>query len=336
MTDSGWVVKSGRSSAGAGLTRRQFLVGSSQVVITMATVSSMAAAQGAAVGRPSAGSYRFEFALNTATIRGQKLSLVEQIEVTAKAGYDGIEVWTGDLSRFAESGGALGDLRKRCEDVGLKVVSAIGFPQWVVDDDQQRAKGVEQMKREMELVAQIGGTHIAAPPAGVTRPEVKLDLDRAAERYRTILEMGQQTGVIPQLEVWGGSANLSHVAEAIYVAAKSGHKDACILADAFHMYKAGCEPTALRLIGRQVMHCFHINDYPGSPAREVIRDSERIWPGDGIAPLKEMLTYMAENHCQVVLSLELFNPEYWKLPAAEAASTGLAKMKATVAAAGLG
>jgi 2-keto-myo-inositol isomerase len=160
-------------------------------------------------------------------------------------------------------------------------------------------------------------------------------LDRAADRYRAILEAGRQIGVVPQVEVWGSSANLSHVAEAIYVAAKSGHSDACVLADAFHMYKGNCDPTVLRLLSRQAVHCFHLNDYPATPAREVIKDAERIWPGDGVAPLKQILTCLAENHCQVMLSLELFNPDYWKLPALEAAKTGLAKMKATVAAAGL-
>lgn len=305
----------------------------SAAVLTLPTDGSTAHAAAASPG--SAKPYQFSYALNAGTIRGQQLGLVEQVEVTAQAGYEGFEPWTGDLAKFMEAGGSLADLRKRCADLGLKVVSAIGFAAWVVDDDEQRAKGVEQLKREMDMLAQMGGTHIAAPPAGANRPGSKLDLDRAADRYRIILEAGRQIGVVPQVEVWGSSANLSHVAEAIYVAARSGHPDACVLADAFHMYKGNCDPTVLRLLGRQAVHCFHLNDYPASPAREAIRDSERIWPGDGVAPLKQILGYLAENHCQLMLSLELFNPEYWKLPALEAAKTGLAKMKAAVASAGL-
>ena len=57
--------------------------------------------------------------------------------------------------------------------------------------------------------------------------------------------------------------------------------------------------------------------------------------GDGAAPLGQILRALAENHCDVTLSLELFNPDYWKLPAPEAAAIGIAKMKAAVAAAGL-
>lgn len=317
-------------------TRRQFL-GSAGIALGAGTLplgigaTAPASAAASMSGKP----HSFGYALNTGTIRGQKLGLAEEIQVTAKAGYDGIEPWIGTIAKYVESGGSLKEIRKQCEDSGLSVCSGIGFAAWIVDDDERRTQGVEQMKRDMDLLAQIGGTHIAASPAGANRGESKLDLDRAAERYRKILELGRQMGVIPQLEIWGSSANLSRGSEALYVAAKADHPDACILLDAYHMYKGGTPPTVLKLLGRQAVHCFHMNDYPDDPPRETIRDGDRVWPGDGIAPLTQILTDLAANHCDVMLSLELFNREYWKMPALQAAQTGLEKMKAAVSAAGL-
>jgi sugar phosphate isomerase/epimerase len=317
----------------SGLNRRSFLKAAGLVAGTATALGRIPAAA-AAESASSAKPYRFGYALNAATIKGQKLGPIEQIETAAKAGYDGYEFWMGDLAKLGE-GSALKDLRKRSEDLGLKIINGIGFAAWVVDDDAQRAKATEQMKKEMDVLAQLGGTHIAASPAGVNKTGTKLDLDRAAARYRALLETGRQLGVIPQLEIWGASANLSRVSEAAYVAAQSGHPDACVLADVYHMYRGGSEPAALRVLGRSAVHCFHMNDYPANPPRDTIKDSDRIWPGDGIAPFKQILGALADNHCQVMLSLELFNPEYYKLPALEAAKTGLAKMKAVVAAAGL-
>ena len=72
-----------------------------------------------------------------------------------------------DLHKYVEAGASLRDLRKRIEDSGLIVESAIGFPSWAVDDDERRAGGMESFKRDMDLLAQIGGKRIAAPPAGV-------------------------------------------------------------------------------------------------------------------------------------------------------------------------
>jgi len=314
--------------------RRNFLKAAGLVAGTATAFSQIPPS--AAAPATSAKLYRFDYALNAATIRGQKLGPVEQIETAAKAGYNGYEFWMGDLTKFTEGGGSLKDLRKRSEDLGIKIVNGIGFASWVVDDDAQRAKGTEQIKKEMDVMAQLGGAHIAAPPAGANRTGAKLDLDRAAERYRALLETGRQIGVIPQLEIWGSSANLSRLSEAAYVAAQAGHPDACVLADVFHIYKGGSDPAALRVLGRNAVRSLHMNDYAANPPRETAKDSDRIWPGDGIAPFKQILGALADNHCQVFLSLELFNAEYYKLPALEAAKTGLAKMKTVVAAAGLG
>ena len=288
-----------------------------------------------AAAAPAAKNARFGFSLNASTIRGQKLGPAEQLETAAKAGYDGFEFWTGDLAKFAGGGGSLGDLRKRAGDLGIRIINGIGFAAWAVDDATARAKGLEQMRKDMDLMAQVGGTHIAAPPSGVSKPGVTLDLDRAAERYRAVLELGRQLGVVPMLEFWGASANLNSVAQVAYVAAQAGHPDSCVLADVFHMYRGGSQPAALCVLGRSAVRCFHLNDYPAQPPRESIKDSDRIWPGDGIAPLKEILTTLAANECRPMLSLELFNAEYYKLPALETARIGLAKMKAAVAASGL-
>lgn len=320
--------------------RRDFLTCSGIGAATLAGAAllssrdpSALAAQSAATAAPRP--YGFTYALNTGTIRGQKLGLVGEVETAAKAGYDAIEPWLDAIHEHAKSGGSLRDVRKRCADLGLKVCSGIGFASWAVDDDGQRRTGLEQLKRDMDALAQIGGTHIAAAPAGVNRPGSHLDLDDAARRYAAILELGREMGIVPQLEIWGSSANLSQGSQALYVAAKSGHPDACVLLDAYHMYKGGTPPTVLKLLSRQAVHCFHMNDYPADPPRETITDADRIWPGDGLAPLSEILRNLAGNHCQVVLSVELFNRNYWQLPAEKAARIGLEKMKAAVAAAGL-
>src|SRR5438093_1171235 len=79
-------------------------------------------------------------------------------------------------------------------DSGLAVVDAIGFAPWLMGDEEVHKKGLESMKRDMELVAAIGGQRIAAPPMGAQQL-ANFDLNLAAERYRHILELGDQVGV---------------------------------------------------------------------------------------------------------------------------------------------
>jgi sugar phosphate isomerase/epimerase len=181
----------------------------------------------------------------------------------------------------------------------------------------------------MALVAEFGGNAVAAPPAGAYDPP-RLDLDCVAERYRAALELGEKMGVVPMLEFWGGSTNLSRLDQCAYVAARAAHRDACVLADVFHAYRGGSSFASLRLFSASALRTFHVNDYPATPPREKIGDADRVWPGDGIAPWSEIFAAFAATGAKPYLSLEVFNAAYWKTDALTTARTGLAKIKAVV------
>jgi sugar phosphate isomerase/epimerase len=220
-------------------------------------------------------------------------------------------------------------MKKRIADLGLTIESAIAFAPWMVDDDAQRAKGLEQAKREMDLVAQLGGKRIAAPPAGAT-DQANLDLRKAAERYRALLEAGDAIGVVPQVEVWGFSKSLRTLAEATFVAIESKHPKACILPDVYHLYKGGSDFTGLALLSGTAVKVIHMNDYPARPPRDKIGDADRVFPGDGVAPLAQILRSMAAAGFDGALSLELFNRDYWMRDAESVLRTGLEKMRLAI------
>jgi 2-keto-myo-inositol isomerase len=158
-----------------------------------------------------------------------------------------------------------------------------------------------------------------------------MDLHRAAERYADLCEVGRQYGVVPVVEFWGVSKCLGRLSEAVAVALGSGRREACVLADVFHMYKGGSPFEGLRLAGPHTIGLLHMNDYPADPPHATIKDSDRVYPGDGVAPLIQILGDLREAGYRGALSLELFNEAYWGQDAAEVARIGLEKMKAVVA-----
>jgi sugar phosphate isomerase/epimerase len=276
---------------------------------------------------------QFVLCLNTSTIRGQKVPLPQEIELAAKAGFTAIEPWVGEINDYVKAGGDVKDLKKRFADNGLAVVDAIGFAPWLMGDEAVHKKGLEAMKRDMELVAAVGGLRIAAPPMGAQQL-TNFDLNLAAERYRHILELGDQAGVTPMLEVWGHSKTLGTLAEAAFVAVAAKYPKACILTDVYHLYKGGSGYEGLKLIDGAAMPVMHFNDYPADPPRDKIKDEHRIYPGDGIAPIGQILKDLKSTGATTALSLELFNKDYWKLDALEVLKTGVAKMRAAVEKAG--
>lgn len=271
----------------------------------------------------------FGYCLNTSTIQGQKLTIVREAELAAAAGFRGIEPWIRELDDYAKAGGSLDDLGKRFRDLGLSVESVIGFFDWAVDDDARRRQGFAEARRNMELVRRIGGTRLAAPPAGAT-DRGDIDQRRLAERYRALLELGDELNVTPQVEVWGPSKTLGTLGEAAHVAVSADHPKACILADVYHLYRGGSGFHGIKLLNKDALHVIHMNDYPADPPRSRITDADRVYPGDGVAPLKALFRDLRAIGFHGMLSIELFNRTYWQQDAPDVLRTALGKLKTLV------
>ncbi|AWV98057.1 sugar phosphate isomerase/epimerase family protein [Arcticibacterium luteifluviistationis] len=273
--------------------------------------------------------HNFTYCLNTSTIMKQKVGLMTEIELAAKAGFDGIEIWMRTLEAFVKEGGKLSDVKKKASDLGITIEDSIGFAAWVVDNDETRNKAIEQTKREMDMLAKIGCKRIAAPPFGATN-EPGLDLRKAAERFAVVCDLGKEMGVLPQLELWGFSQNLHLFGETLFVAAESGHPDAVILPDVYHLRRGGSPFEALEMINGSKIQMFHMNDYPGDIEKSKLTDAMRVMPGDGDAPFDDILSTLNAKGVPISLSLEIFNEDVWKMDAFEACKMGLSKMKAVV------
>ncbi len=302
------------------LSRREILK-----TAALAATTATAAVTGASctvTPRPAGAGSRtgaYPISLNTSTLRGHKLPIRKTIEIAEKAGYAGIEPWPNEIDDFIKSGGKLADLKKELSDKGLKVTGAIAFFRWMVDDKAQRAKALEEAKVFMDKLAQIGGTHMAAPPTGKVG-DVKL-LD-AADRYRDLLVASENFPVIPAVEVWGFQNNLYRLGQSVLVALEAQHPRACVLPDVYHLYKGGSGLSGVKHLNGSLIGGFHLNDYPDIP-REDIKDRDRVHPGLGVAPLEQFFKDLWSTGYRGALSIELFNPEYWKQDPLKVAKTSL-------------
>ena len=309
---------------------RREVLGTGAAALGAAVVSSNSgAAQGprSAGGRTRPVDEPFGYCLNTSTIRGNKLDIVGVINSASKAGFHAIEPWIMEIDAYTSSGGALKDLGKRIADAGLTVEGAIAFNAFHDDDDARRAASMEKLKVDMDKVAQIGGTRIAVPPGN---SKAAVSLDKAAEYYRAALELGESMRVQPLLELWGTHPILGPLSHGIYVTVAAGRADASLLLDVFHLYKSGTPFVALRQINGAALHIMHLNDYPQAADSSTLNDGNRIYPGDGVAPFRQILRDLHDNGFRGYLSLELFNRDYWAKSADENLKTAMEKIRATV------
>jgi 2-keto-myo-inositol isomerase len=298
-------------------------------IASLAAASSITSSVSALETTTSPSAEPFGYCLNTSTISGQNLGIVAEVDLAAQVGFAAIEPWARELDAYQKKGGSLPDLRKRLDDHGMKVPDVIGFAQWIVDDPVKRAAGLEQAKHDMDAAVQIGAMHIAAPPVGAQNVAGP-DLPAIAERYHALLELGDRMGITPVLELWGSSKTLSKIGEVAYVATEAHHPKACILLDLYHLYKGGNDFDSLRLLSGHGLPLIHTNDYPADPPRDTITDAYRVYPGDGVAPLDQILRTLRDIDFRGYLSVELFNRSYWKESPLKVAKAAIEKTRAAV------
>jgi 2-keto-myo-inositol isomerase len=271
----------------------------------------------------------FRYCLNTSTISGQHPGLLRAIEIASTAGYDGMELWVSDIRKYLEQGNTIQSLAAFLTSKNIVVENAISFTAWMVDDEAQRAAALAELEEEMKLVAVLGCHRIAAPPAGVSKDQ-PINFQQAGARFKEILELGRKYNVMPLLEFWGASGTLYNLSQAMAIAAAADDREARILPDVYHLFRGGSGFEALSLLNGKVIDIIHLNDYPASNPVYEQTDADRVYPGDGVAPLKQVLRDLKNMGGTKVLSLELFNKTYWTQDALVVAKTGLQKMKSLV------
>ena len=266
---------------------------------------------------------QYKLCLNTSTIR--PASLMDKIRITGEAGYDAIELWSDDLTKHEEENGSLDGVVKALKDNDLEVVTLIALHGWMDSVGAEYEQCLEEARRRMIQAAAVGSPYIVASP-----PRHVVDLHEGAKRYRQLLEIGREYGVKPAMEFLGFVDGVNQINDAWQVVTEADDPDGTIIMDVFHIYKGGSSLDDMRKVPGDKMAIFHFNDAPASPPREEQTDADRVYPGDGIAPLDDMLAILKEANYQGMISLELFNPAYWKQDPLEVARIGLEKTKAAL------
>ena len=268
--------------------------------------------------------------LDTATIR--PASLQEKVRIASEAGYDAIEPWDGELEEFEEQGGNLKELGAEIKDRGLFVPSVIGLWNALPPTQEAWEASLEDTRRRMRMAADIGSEHIQTIPNTVGE---NYDVRWVADRYRDIIEIGLQEYDLKPAIVFVKYFPLKTMGQAAAVALDANHPQAMIIPDTYHMHISQGGFEGLKLIDGSMIAIFQFSDAPASPALDQLGDEHRVYPGDGILPLPQILTDLKANGFDKCVSLELYNPDYWEEDLQQVASTGLRKTLEVIEAAGV-
>ncbi len=305
------------------INRRTFLASSAGASAVLG-VSGAAVAAKPMKKKFQGGASPWPICLDTATIR--PASLEDKVAFAAKAGYDAIEPWDGELAEYEKNGGNLEDLGKKIKDAGLFVPSVIGLWNAIPENQEKWDANMEATRNRMRMISAIGAEHAQVIPSREVTDEKWM-----ADRYRDLLEIGlNDYNINPALVFVIFLPGSRRMGQAVAIAMDADHPKAKIIPDVFHMYIGDSSFDSLRRINGDMIAIFQFNDAPATPEKAELKDKDRVYPGDGILPLEQSLRDLHDIGFTGCVSVELYNEEYWKQDLYTVAKTGLDKTLAVI------
>ena len=245
--------------------------------------TALAGASAGAISAPSRTS--FVPCINQATT--MKADFKTAMDAYSKAGFRVVELWLNSVHPFLAKE-SVAAARRVMGDCGLTPRSACcdcenlffrGLP--------EREKKMEAFRAKLDLSARLGANRFVLC-SGITEEVTLGDYEAAVPMLREIGELGRQFGIIIGVEFIRGARFLGSVETTANLLRKVGHPNLGVLVDTFHFYAGVSKLSDIAKLQPGEISWVHINDVPPKP-RELLDDKDRVYVGEGVMPLGEIL-----------------------------------------------
>ena len=241
----------------------------------------------------------------------QTANLATDIRVAGEAGYDVIELRDGKLNQFLTHG-SLDNVRRMLRETGIVAWTINAIDRVGVDGAVGTARAVARC-RELSRYAQAIECPwvlvVPGPTDGRTDAQVMKDTTAA---LREMADAAAEFGVSVAFEFMGFPwAAVRDVAGAWAVVQEANRPNLGIIVDTAHFYAGSSTLESIREVDPKRLVVLHINDVEDVP-KPAITDGHRLYPGEGVIPLQDILGAVRATGWDGVLSVELFREEYWQ------------------------
>jgi 2-keto-myo-inositol isomerase len=227
------------------------------------------------------------------------------MEGYAKAGIRAVEPQLTKVREFAQKESPAA-ARRLLDDLGLKAVSSSN-QLGLAEPGDARAQSLEDLKWKAELAQAIGCDRIVAPSAG-TGQYTEDDYKRGVDNLREAADITKPFGVTLMLEFARTSRFVASLPTALKVVREANHPNLRVMLDTYHFWAGISKFEDLELLRDGELHHLHFEDVPADPPREILGQPNRVFPGEGIAPLRRIVELLKRKKYAGAASLELFSP----------------------------
>jgi len=262
-----------------------------------------------------------KLSMNLVSLR--KDPLEERLRAIAEAGLEGVGLWASDVEEALASGSSLAQLRDLLGELGLDVPEICAVGGWHLVDDKSGVKQEVERIGKMCQALGINKTVLICPVAW----EGEAPLERNVKDYRELCEMGRDWGLVMGLEFLGMKKGINNPIPAWEIVREAGCDNGGVVIDVFHFLKGGGHPDDILALPREGIALVHFNDIPPDKSLDDMNDADRLLPGEGIAPLGQIISNLKKIGYDGWLSIEIFNPLHQARPPLDLCKEAVEKAK---------
>jgi 2-keto-myo-inositol isomerase len=270
----------------------------SRRVMLMTPLALIAARAASAAGKMTLAIHQ-----NTSAGAGYRKSL----EGWSRAGIKYVEITVALLDEFLKTD-SLAAAKRVLTDLGLTPVSGACGVGGLWEPNPTHAAAVENLKKRCEMFAELGLSRIYSP-TGTTGKFTEDDYKVGVENMRQVGEIAKQFRLTMMAEFVRASTFISTLPTLLRLMRAAAHPNVAPLLDFYHFWSGNNKLEDLDLIRPGEIGHVHFQDVPDIP-RELLDNTTRFIPGDGIAPLNRILRKIADKEYAGSLSVELFLPRF--------------------------
>jgi len=247
------------------------------------------------------------FCINEATT--MTTDFATDLDAYSAAGFKGIELWLEKVDRFLQKESLQG-AAELLRDHGLDVVGACGQDDLMLSKGQKRREVLSELRRKLDICAALGAPAIVVAtdfPQEVRRSDYRV----AAEKLREAGDIAAEYRVKLAVEFIKGAKFIGSLSTASEVVSETNHENVGLLFDTFHYHAGISKSDDIKKTPSEKLLLVHVNDCLPAP-RELLDDSYRTYLGEGVIPVRSIVTKLKRLGYQGWYSFEIFNRDVWR------------------------
>ena len=250
-----------------------------------------------------------KIALNGATT--MRADLTTDIKAASAAGYELIEIWAAKLREFLKAN-TVADLKSLLTENNLEPYSINSIEHITFRNAEDYTRIKAETEELSKIAAEINCPYVVVVPGKL--PENASEDEIVEESVKVLNELAdiaEKYGVGLAFEFLGqADCSVQTLDLDAKIIERVNRENVGLVIDTFHFYAGNSTFEAIDALDPKKLFIFHINDAENLP-KENLTDAHRLYPGEGVLPIKEIKERFDKIGYNRMVSIEIFRPEYW-------------------------